>query len=644
MSHLLREHKRPILWGIIILVGVSFGVLGAFDHIFRGGNKAGPSEAESDNMIVATVGQATVQAYELRRQMSAARDQRAKQTGQDVTNNDLMADGTADYILQNLINGAVLRDDTQANKFNVHEEYLEQKLQGWDRFKDSSGTFNPNSYNHFIDQVKNNPQLTWKEIFHDVASNINSDVYLAQAMAAGRVLDAEVRREFETGYTTLKIKYFEVAPEEKPTEEQIKAEYENNITRYDKPPQRSADFVAISLRPEKPALLNDIVKRAQAGEDFPALVTEFSDDHEDLKAKGGDVGWKQNVDYIPAYMKPIFDHEPGDVTDAIEGALGYYIYKIEEERVNKDTQKRELKVRQLKIDLVHLSEEEKADRKAKAEALATAAKNSGGLAAAAKEAGLEVLTSGLFSTEFGEIENIDTRDTYTFRNALKEADKDEISGVIECANNLYVASVKSIGESRTSLLEDVRSRVERDTVNTIKASPEFAQKMAKYATDIAEKAGSIEEAKTLFPELNIVAKDFNEFNLKEFKPYSAPPYWQIQHVYQAVGFGEAGAFGGPVADFMQKIYFVELVSKTPPDEAAEAKWDEEQKTIRENMLASRKNLYLSDHIKVLREQKEKLGEVFGDQAIMREVLGISTDTTDGEQPGENTDAATENQS
>ena len=621
MSHFLREHKKPILWVVIIIVVFTFGVLGAFSHLFRKG-KSG--DAVTENTVLAQIGAETVQVQDLRRQMSAILDSRIKQGQKNATYNDLMFDGTALRTLENLISGALFRNESRMQSFNLDQEYLINRLKK--QFTDENGQFNPNAWNNFIDRVEKDSTRNWTTIYAEMRNSVNLAVHSQEVIAPARVLDADISEEFETGYTKISVKYFEVAPEIKPTDDQIQAEYDKDPKKFQQPEQRVAEYVAVSLKPPRPDVLDTIVKRARDGEDFAELVKEYSDAPATQKEKGGDIGWVKETEFTPEYRKPIFKLAVGEVTDPIEYVerQAYYVFKVDEERTTEDTSERELKVRELMVRPT-LSEEEKASRKEEADAIAANAKETGDLKLAAEEAGLELKTSGKFSMESNEIEGLDRRDFYAFKNKMLEIATDEISDVFDTAINHFIARIVETEDPVIRPLDEVRDKVEQETTRTIQNSSEHKVKVAKYITDISEKAKSIEDVKSLFPELKINVQESQPFSIREFD-YRSGLYWRPNEVYQAVGFGEPGTFGGPINDLFQKIYFVELVSKTDPDEKVwEEKWPEEEKTIRQNMQMAMRNLFMNDYLKDLRDRKST--GVISNNTAISEVLGIPEITT-----------------
>jgi hypothetical protein len=102
--------------------------------------------------------------------------------------------------------------------------------------------------------------------------------------------------------------------------------------------------------------------------------------------------------------------------------------------------------------------------------------------------------------------------------------------------------------------------------------------------------------------------------------------WNPRDIVEAAKSKEAGAFFGPMTDFMGKSYFVELVSKTPPDEKMWAEqWPKDEKQLRDQALAMEQNRRIEDYVAYLREDMIAKGTYQIDQAAMIRALGIEQD-------------------
>lgn len=72
---------------------------------------------------------------------------------------------------------------------------------------------------------------------------------------------------------------------------------------------------------------SQIYHKAQRGDDFAALASEYSEDSS--SAKGGDLGWVKRGQMIEAFEEAAFKlQKPGDVSNIIKTKFGYHIVKL----------------------------------------------------------------------------------------------------------------------------------------------------------------------------------------------------------------------------------------------------------------------------------------------------------------------------
>lgn len=82
------------------------------------------------------------------------------------------------------------------------------------------------------------------------------------------------------------------------------------------------------------ALIQEVYSRIKAGEDFATLAKEFSDDP-GSKVSGGDLGWVNDGDMVPAFEKVMKKSKQGQLSKPFKSRFGWHILEVTDYR-NKD--------------------------------------------------------------------------------------------------------------------------------------------------------------------------------------------------------------------------------------------------------------------------------------------------------------------
>lgn len=600
----MRKHKRIVLFVVLLFVIVPFTLWGGYSGSL-GDRSAGGSDS------IGKVGSKTISAEEYRQALTSMLRQ-PSQDGKETTFKDLAEDGRAQKALDDLINRALVEMELDKNQHAFTRAYLEERLKDDPQFKDDKGEFDKSLWNAWLADAR---RINWNAVYANLSDSLSRELFSKTVMAPVRVLDADLRTQFEHDFTKLKVKYAPVESPIEPTEEEVKAHYDKDPTHFQTNEQRTAEFVAFSLAPPKPDFLDKLIERMKAGEDWAALAKEYGT--EQVAVSEVMLPWTTLDDKLPDQRKALVGLPVNHVSEPVEAAGALFIYKVEEERTKEGADLKEVRAHQMVVRS-RLTPEARAAIEAKANEFATKAKENGDFAAAAQQAGIEITTCEAFSVDSSQIQNVASSDVFAFRSGASKVGVNEVSDIIPASANLYVARVTSIIPPVVRPYDEVKTDVRDALIEEIRRSPEQADKNTKLAEDVKAKAKTLAEVQTLFPDLKTEIKETNDFSVRE-PDYTQGVFWNPSEVFDALEGKEAGAFAGPIADFTGKQYFVELVSRTAPDDKT---WEEKKKELKEYTLASAQNRHFQDYVANLKEKALFNIPIEIDQASVNLMLGI----------------------
>jgi parvulin-like peptidyl-prolyl isomerase len=86
----------------------------------------------------------------------------------------------------------------------------------------------------------------------------------------------------------------------------------------------SAAPSVVRTRDQAKAVAQDVLRRVKAGEDFPRLVVEFSDEP-NAGARGGSLGRFGHGAMVKEFEEAAFALKPGEVSGIVESPFGYHV-------------------------------------------------------------------------------------------------------------------------------------------------------------------------------------------------------------------------------------------------------------------------------------------------------------------------------
>lgn len=157
------------------------------------------------------------------------------------------------------------------------------------------------------------------------------------------VSDAEIKKFFDANskrFTTaeavaldyIMLKREDFLAKVTVSDDDLKARYEEKVKDVAANEQRQAQHILITVddkTKDAAALkkIQDVEKRARAGEDFGKLAKEFSQDTGSV-ANGGDLGFAGRGLFDPAFEKSLFSLKQGEISGPVRSQYGYHLIKL----------------------------------------------------------------------------------------------------------------------------------------------------------------------------------------------------------------------------------------------------------------------------------------------------------------------------
>jgi peptidyl-prolyl cis-trans isomerase D len=120
------------------------------------------------------------------------------------------------------------------------------------------------------------------------------------------------------------------------SDQDAQAYYDNNVKEYEQLPQVHAAHILVRVPPvggseaenKAKAKIEDVLKRARAGEDFAKLAKETSEDTANAQT-GGDLGFVKRGDLVPQFEQAAFALKKGELAPApVRTPFGYHAIKV----------------------------------------------------------------------------------------------------------------------------------------------------------------------------------------------------------------------------------------------------------------------------------------------------------------------------
>ena len=298
-----------------------------------------------------------------RRQLSQQLQQMGEQFDPDMIDDALLRDS----VLQGLIDRAVLLEGAKDAKLRISEQMIDQMLLNTPDFQ-VNGQFDANRFDIVIRNMGMSSRMEFRELVRQELMLAQlRNAYQATAFATPREREHLARLENQSrDFAVLELPVDNDAVEV--TDELVEQYYNDNRADFMSPEQvvletltlssrdffdaasidesaveamyyqqignmteqRRASHILFDLEGDEAEVLEQVeaVKaRIDAGEDFAALVKEFSQDSGTVN-NGGDLGYVERDSFDPDFEDALYALEENEVSEPVRSSFGYHLIKL----------------------------------------------------------------------------------------------------------------------------------------------------------------------------------------------------------------------------------------------------------------------------------------------------------------------------
>ena len=431
MIQSFRENmKNTVVVFVVVLLFIVPMVLTGVGNSFLG------SVAGSD---AATVGSTTISNAELRRSIYMQKQRLLSQDGVDESADFLKDENLRGPVLDQLTRRAALVDTLSNSGMAISDAELNRTILNQEQFY-IEGQFNPQAYRRVLANVGYTPAtykaaLSSDMILSQLNDGINGSAFATESEVAQLMGLSQQTRTFDV----VTISQALVKESITVSEEELQAYYDQNQSLYKEPSKISVSYIDLSvdelakdveidelvvreefekelslfsasteyqiahilIDPSDSSVHDDKVQQVAdklaAGEEFTALVKEYSDDKFSLPLDG-DLGVHDPETYSDEFNDAVYALEEGAVSAAVSSDLGTHFIKL----VKKvESQPPTFDERKLAIESTLRNVQAEELYVEKLELLKEVVYNAQDLGEPAAVLGLEVATSPLFAKSFG---------------------------------------------------------------------------------------------------------------------------------------------------------------------------------------------------------------------------------------------------
>jgi len=491
MLRLMRDHAASwvikIVLGAIVVVFMFWGI---------GGDIRQPKER-----ILATVNEEIISSEQYRDEYNKL-VQRYRQFGSKL--NESMVKMLEKQALDNLIDQTLLRQEAKKLGIRISDTELADAIGKIDAFR-TAGIFNDSLYRRVLNANRLTP-----EMFETLQKkSMMTGKVRSLVLSSIKVSDDEAMEWYQWNDASVSIDYVFFSTKEykdiKPSEEEVKAFYEERGESYKSDPQVKVQYIRFDVKDyvskveladeeiqdyhnenqgefktektvqarhillkleekaseelgeEKRRKAAEIMEKAKAGEDFAELAKTYSEGP--TKSRGGDLGAFKREAMVKPFSDKAFSMKPGEISEPVRTKFGWHVIKVE--KVNEAGSK---SLEDAKPDITKKLRDQKAKDMAydEAEALYDSVFEGDNLTDIAKTKGLEIKTTELFTKKKGPEEGVKNR--FKFSSEAFKLAPLEISEIQDLGNEYYIIQSLEKVPEKPAEFEEAKTKVRRDLI------------------------------------------------------------------------------------------------------------------------------------------------------------------------------------
>ncbi len=552
MMKAMRENTKIILWVVVVAFLITIFAVWGLDLQSGGQGQQQGVVGRIDGVPI------TPQAYQaVYTQLS--QQYRANDPSGNLSSaqQEMLRDQAWDNIVNNVLTGK----EVERLGITVSDEEVltvirtspPQEIQQY--FRDANGNFDYAAYQ----QALNNPEADWTSVEQMVRQRVPVVKLNQFLMAQVHVSQSEITRALQEESVKIVAQYvaFPIADEvvegTGPTDADVSAYYQAHLEEYQMPEQAILDVVRVAIAPtardrddlvfSANSIRDDIVNKG----DFEGAAKAYSEAH--TATVGGETGFLGAAQRDAAVMAVLATQKPGDISPVIPTTDGVAIVQLIATKREKGETLYNFREIVMKLSAGSTTTDSLA---AVAQDIQTKASETGDLAAAANERGIEIVTSQPFAKgmPIPGVGYVPALSRYAFAG-----EPGAVSAVISDERNFYVARVQSrtpaAARPLAEVADGIKVTLERE------AKTEAARRKAR---------GFLRSALAPDAAFRNVAKQYN-YEVATTDSFSVatpvaglPPYSAFA---RAAISGQPGDVVGPVASG-DAVYVIAIMGRSEP--------------------------------------------------------------------------------